>query len=255
MKKLPIASLKISIYLLWVFAICYLLFTILFTVSAKAENLSSDSYKIQMGNLNMSAGIPVSTTYKVGLTGGQTSPGFYSSTGYRARMGFWYLKTITHFSFTISDLSIDFGTLTPQTLTDLTNTLTVTSGGGGGYQVTARENDLLKTAAGTASIPDTACNGGAQTCDETTAQPWTSNTQYGFGYNMAGNDIPSTFINSTYFRPFPSLAASEDPAIVMSNTQVGKSRTATVTYRLNISGSQAAGDYENYIVFVATPTY
>ncbi|MFZ5366535.1 MAG: hypothetical protein ACOZBZ_04640 [Patescibacteria group bacterium] len=208
-----------------------------------------------MGNVNMGAGLPTSSSYKLGVTGGQTAPGLYTSTGYKVRSGFWYLKSIIPFRFTISDLSIDFGTLTPGTPSTQTNTLTVSAGGAGGYQVTARESDTLKTLAGTATISDTTCNGGAQTCDETTAQPWTDNTKYGFGYNMQGQDIPATFVNSTYFRPFPSLAASEDPSIVMSSSQVGKNRVGTVTYKVNISGSQAAGDYENYIIFVATPTY
>lgn len=228
-------------------------FLILNSRPARAETVSSDSYKIQMGHLNMSAGIPSSATYKMGLTGGQTSPGLYSSTGYHAHMGFWYVKNQIPFAFTISDLSIDFGTLTVQTPSTLSNTLIVSSGGAGGYQVTARESDLLKTLAGTANIPDTTC--GSSACNETTAAPWTSNAYYGFGYNMSGNDIPTTFVNSTYYRPFPSNAASESPAIVMSSNLIGKNRTATVTYKINISGSQAAGDYENYLVFVATPTY
>jgi len=240
-----------------IFLILFLSFGLLVLEStmAEAENLSSDSYRIQMGNINMGSGIPTSDTYKMGLTGGQNAPGYYSSTGYVVRAGFWYIKTIIPFSFTISDLSIDFGTLTPGTPSTQTNKLSVSAGGAGGYQVTAQENDALTSSGGTATIPDTTCNGNGQTCDEENAAPWTDNSKYGFGYNMQGDDIPETFVNSTYFRPFPSLAASEDPAVVMTNSKVGRNRVATVTYKVNISGSQAAGDYENYIIFVATPTY
>lgn len=240
-------------FFIFTFVILNFPFYFLHSATTRAETVSSDSYKIQMGHLNMAGGIPGSATYKMGLTGGQTSPGLYSSTGYHAHMGFWYVKSKIPFAFTISDLSIDFGTLTPKSPSSLTNTLTVSSGGAGGYQVTARENDTLKTLAGTSSIPDTTCDSAG--CNETTAAPWTLNTVYGFGYNMSGNDIPATFSGPTYFRPFPSSAALENPAVVMSSALVGKSRTATVTYKVNISGSQAAGDYENYLVFVATPTY
>ena len=218
---------------------------------ARAENVSSDNYQIQMGNVNMGAGLPSSSTYKLGVTGGQNAPGLYTSTGYKTRLGFWYIKTIIPFRFTISDLSIDFGTLVVGTPSNLTNTLTVSAGGGGGYQVSASESAALTTAAGSASIPDTACNGISDTCTTTLAKPWTDNTKYGFGYNMSGNDITADFINSTYFRPFPIGYG----AVVMSSSQVGRNRTATVTYKINVSGSQAAGDYENYIIFIATPTY
>lgn len=223
--------------------------------AVQAANLSSDSYRIQMGNLNMGAGLPTSSSYKLGVTGGQTAPGLYTSTGYLVRAGFWYIKTIIPFAFTISDLSIDFGTLTAGSPSTAQNMLSVSAGGAGGYQVTAIENDTLQTSGGTAEIPDTTCDGGANTCTETDAKPWTDDTKYGFGYNMTGNDIPSDFIDSTYYRPFPSQEEAEDPAIVMSSSQVGKDRVATVTYKVNISGSQAAGDYENYIIFVATPKY
>jgi len=228
-------------------------FCILHSPQAKATNLSSDSYKIQMGNLNMGAGLPSSDSYKLGVTGGQTAPGLYTSTGYKVMAGFWYIKTIIPFAFTISDLTIDFGTLTAGTPSTATNKLSVSAGGAGGYQVTAIENDALKTLGSTARIPDTACNGGAETCDEENAAPWTDNSKYGFGYNMTGNDIPSTFVDSTYFRPFPSDADNESAAIVME--YVGKNRVATVTYKVNISGSQEAGNYQNYIIFVATPKY
>lgn len=250
--EFSIFNFKFQIFLLFL-AISSFLFSIIHPHLAFAETVSSDNYIIEMGNLNMSAGIPSSSTYKMGLTGGQTSPGLYSSTGYRVCLGFWCAKNKIPFAFSISGLSIDFGTITPKTLNTLTNKLIVTSGGAGGYQVTARENDTLKTLAGTSWIEDTACDN--PFCDETNAAVWNQNTTYGFGYNMSGNDIPATFSGPTLFRPFPSILANEDPAIVMSSAIVGKNRTATVTYQINISGSQAAGNYENYVVFVATPTY
>lgn len=244
---------RINPNILFLSFLVFLFFSFLIP-KAGAENLSSDSYQIQMGHLNMGAGIPTSDNYQLGITGGQTAPGLYSSTGYRVLAGFWYLKTIIPFAFTISDTSIDFGPLTPGSPSTETNTLTVSAGGAGGYQVTARENDLLTSGTG-ATIPDTTCNGDGNTCTETSAKIWTDDTKYGFGYNMSGNDIPEDFDGPTYFRPFPSAAATEDPAVVMSRSAVGKSRQATVTYKINISSIQAAGNYENYIIFVAIPSF
>jgi hypothetical protein len=248
-----ISNFKFQIFLLF-YTISYFPLSIIYAPEARAEMLNSNTYKIQMGNVDMSAGLPTSTNYKLGLTGGQIAPGQYGLTGNVVRAGFWYLKTIIPFRFSISGLQVDFGTLTPNTpIQNKTSVLTVSSGGAGGYQVTARENDALKTGAGSASIVDTSCDNSG--CDETNAGVWTLNNSYGFGYNMSGNDIPATFSNSTYFRPFPSATALENPAIVMSSLNVGRNRIATVTYKINVGGSQAAGDYKNYIVYVATPTY
>jgi len=233
----------------WVF-ICVLFVLICVPSVVKAENMSSDNYEIQMGNVNMGAGIPASTNYRIGLTGGQNAPGLYTSTGYKVKAGFWYVLSIIPFSFTISDLSVNFGTLTAGTPSTQTNMLSVSAGGAGGYQVTASESASLATLSGTATIPDTTCNGGANTCTLSAAKIWTDNTKYGFGYNVAGDDVSSDFIGSTYFRPF-----STSGAVIMSNGQVTRNSAATITYKINVSGSQAAGDYENYILFIATPTY
>jgi hypothetical protein len=254
MKNLSHLSLRFKIFCSIVFF--YFLFSIFYLSPVLAQSsIKSTNYEITWPNLNMGSGKPDPSNFKLGVTTGQTSPGLYSSTGYKVRSGFQYIHSIIPFSFSISDLSIALGTLTPETPVTQTNTLTVSAGGAGGYQVTARENEPLSATGGSTTIPDTSCNGGADTCDETTAKPWTDNSKYGFGYNMSGNDVPSTFVNSTYYRPFPSLAASENAAVVMSSSVVGESRQATVTYKVNISNVQAAGSYENIIIFVATPSF
>lgn len=223
----------------------------LFVPIVKAENLESDSYKIQMGNLNMGAGMPFSNSYKMGITGGQIAPGPYASTGYLARLGFWYIKTILPFSFSISDTSIDFGTLTAGTPSTANNILVISAGGAGGYQVTASESAMLTTENGTSTIADTTCDGGINTCLISSSKTWTDNKKYGFGYNLRGNDVPADFTDSTYFRPFPRASST----VVMSSSSVGSHREAVVTYKVNVGGSQSAGNYENYIIYIATPTY
>lgn len=223
--------------------------------AAAVERMESNSYKIRWPNLNMTSGSKSSTNYNILDTVGQTAPGEYDSTGFIVKAGFPYIKTIIPFSFTISDLSIDFGTLTPQTFPAPlpTNTLTVSSGGAAGYAVTAIENKPLTAQAGSATIPDTTCNSG--TCSQTTAGVWNDTTKYGFGYNMSGNDVPAAFIDSTYYKQFADASLSETAQTVMSSANVGKSRTATVTYKVNIAATQTAGDYENAITFIAVPTY
>ncbi len=220
----------------------------------KAVNrMTSDSYKLQFTNLNMTSGSKSSANYNILDTVGQTAPGKYSSSGFIVRAGFPYIKTIIPFAFSISDLSIDFGTLTPGTPSTLTNTLTISAGGAGGYAVTAFADHPLKLQTSSTTIPDTTCD--ASDCDETTAAAWTNNSIYGFGYNMSGNDIPAAFTDSTYYKQFADDSIAETAKTVMSSANVGRNRVATVTYKLNISTTQSAGDYDNSLTFIAAPTY
>ncbi|KKS95898.1 MAG: hypothetical protein UV71_C0002G0008 [Microgenomates group bacterium GW2011_GWC1_43_13] len=214
--------------------------------------IQSPNYIIQMPNLNSGAGIPSSSNYNVGTTIGQTGPGLYSSSGYRVKSGFQYIYSIIPFSFTISSVSINFGSLIPQTPATSTNTLTVASGGAGGYQVKASENTPLKLSSSASTIPNTNCD---SSCTNTTAGVWSSTSRYGFGFNMSGDDIPADFVDLTYFRPFADRANSESPQIVMSSIYVGRGRQSTVTYKVNISGVQPAGTYNNIITFTAIPSY
>lgn len=221
----------------------------------KAQTMSNGFYIIRMGNLNMSSGHPTGSGYALGFTAGQTANGFYSLTGvnYRVRGGFQYIMSIIPFSFKITGLNIDFGPVFATNAVTRTSTLTVSNGSAGGYIVTASENHPLRLNAKGIDIPDTTCDSG--TCTTTTARAWTLPGTFGFGYNctnVSGTDCSTDFVNSTYFRPF---AASPSAVTVMSSSNVGRNRQATITYKLNVSAVQAAGLYTNVINFIATPTY
>jgi hypothetical protein len=223
------------------------------SLTEAVASMESGSYKIRWPNLNMTSGSKSSANYNIMDTIGQTAPGEYDSTGYKVRAGFPYIKSIIAFSFTISDLSIDFGTLIPGVFSTQTNTLTVSAGGAGGYNVTARANHPLKGTTNDNTIPDTTCNSG--TCSETSAGVWDNTTHYGFGYNMSGNDVPAAFINSTYFKQFADASLAESAVTVMSKIGAGANRIATVTYKVIVSQIQPAGSYENSITYVATPSF
>ena len=241
----------ISALLISTFALFYSCFFASTYIYAQAE-INSSRYKIQMPNFNSGAGIPTSSNYKMNTTIGQTAPGLYSSTGYRVKAGFQYISSIIPFSFSISHLSIDLGSLLPQIPSTASETLTVSSGGAGGYQIKASENHTLQTSGGVSSIPNTSCD---TSCSTTLAGVWNSSSSYGFGYNMSGMDTPSDFIDLTYYRPFADRSNSEDPQVVMSSSYVGRDRQATVTYKVNVEGSQPAGTYNNTIMYTAIPSY
>jgi len=231
----------------WIF-----LFWNLSILPAAAANMSSSSYKVQWGNINLGSGRPTSTSYNLGITLGQNSPGLYSSTGYKVRAGFQYIHSVIPFSFAISSLGMDFGSLTPGTPATVSNVLTVRAGGAGGYQVLAYENHPLRNRQATI-IADTSCDN--NDCNESQAGVWQLATTLGFGFNMSGDDTPADFTDSSYFRQFADNSAGEQAQTVMASNSVTRQSQATVTYKINVAASQAAGRYENAIVFVAVPEY
>lgn len=230
-------------------------FFLLFGGDVRADEMKSVQYRIDFGNVNIGSNQETSNNYRLGTTLGQLAANEFSSSGFVVKAGFQYVHSIIPFAFSISDISIALGTLTPNTPSTATTDLTVSFGGAGAYQVTAEEIGPLDTPSGSDVIIDTSCNGGGQTCTETTANVWDSTSAYGFGYNMSGTGAPAGFTNATYFKRFPDALLAEDPAVVMSSSNVTASSTSTVTFKANISPVQAAGSYRTLIRFIATPSY
>jgi hypothetical protein len=238
----------------WYLLVVLVLIGSILAQEASAQTMTNGNYTIQMGNLNMSAGRPTGSGYKLLFTAGQTSPGLYSGTNYKVRAGFEYILSIIHFRFRIDSTFIDFGTISPTIPVLRTNTLTVTNGSAFGYQVTVSQNHNLRVNASGAEIPPTACDG--PSCTTTTAASWTNSLAYGFGYrcnNVSGTDCDSQFLaSSDYYKPF---IASPSAIAVMSSPNVGNNKISQVVYKVNVSGSQAAGLYQNIINYIATPTF
>ncbi len=228
-------------------------FTLICSSPAIADTLNSPAFQIQMSTVNLTGGNKSSASYKLSDTVGQTFQGQFNSAGYVIQAGFQYINTLIPFSFRISNLSINFGSLVPGTPSTLSNILTITTGSAFGYTVKAIEDHPLSRSDGLANIPDTACDLGT-TCLQTSANIWADNARYGFGYNMSGADITGDFVNSTYYRPFPAQNVDQ-PAIIMSKNGIATSSAATVTYKINIAGGQAAGTYQNAIQYIAIPAF
>ena len=236
------------------FIIISLIFTFGFPDFALADNLISPNFQIKMGTINITGGEKSSASYKVTDTVGQTFQGQFDSAGFTIKAGFQYIYSRIPFTFTISNLDLNFGSLVPGTPSLLTNILTVTTGSAFGYSVKALEDHPLRLINGATTIPDTSCDL-ALTCTQTDATPWTTGTAYGFGYNVQGTDVDTVdFVNNSYFRPFP-IQNLDLPATIMSRSGIATDSAATVTYKINISGSQAAGTYQNNIQYIAIPAF
>jgi len=240
--------------------------------------MNSPQYRIQFGTVNSGGKAMTNTDYKLNTSVGQTAAKEFQASGYIVKAGFQYIYTRIPFTFSLSSIQVNLGTLLPSVPSSGNITLSVSFGAAGQYIVTARADKPLATASLANTIPFTGCDGGSDTCTTTLAKPWTLTTAYGFGYGMTGEDIPADFINNTYYRPFPNLLLSEAPAVVMQSTNVTADITptpfpaytpapvltgtphdvthqATITMKGNVSNFQSAGTYSTVIRFLATPSF
>lgn len=243
--------------------------------------MQSDEYRIQFGTIDSGGGKmtdPGDDTYQLSSSLGQSAAKEFQSNGYVVKAGFQYIYSRIPFTFYLSTIRVDLGTLLPNTPATGGITLKVSFGGAGQYLVTARADSPLTEIQGTDMISFTGCNGGVDTCTITNAKLWTSSSAYGFGYGMTGQDIPADFISSSYFRPFANRITAEPAATIMQSSTVtaditptpatpytpapvltGVPRTTTheaiITMKANTSGLQPAGTYVSVIRFLATPSF
>ncbi|MBI5044689.1 MAG: hypothetical protein HZC02_02080 [Candidatus Levybacteria bacterium] len=221
-----------------------------------AFTMSNANWIIDFANLNMTSGKPTGPNYKVSNTVGQIAPGLYSGTNFKVRAGFQYVYSIIPFSFTISTLEINFGTLIPTNPVTRTNVLTLSNGSANGYSVLAYENHALLIPGSGRMIPDTSCDAG--TCTQITAAAWTSSLAYGFGYrcdNLSGTDCSTDFSTGTFYKQFANDSDGETAQAVMRGVNVGRSKQVQITYKANISATQPPGEYTNQIIYLAIPTF
>ena len=257
-------------YVVRYIVLCSLFFFFVLIHHAHGFEMQSNQYKIKWGNINIGASNQASPgQYKLSTTIGQSAAGKmkqFDEVGYVVSAGFQYWHTIIPFTFTVSKTRIDLGTLDPNTERTDSATLSVSYGGAGFYQVTAIEEEKLSMMSGE-YIDDTDCDGG---CSETTAGKWSSNSAYGFGYSMSGEDVPSDFSDAgcspNCYRRFSDRSASENPSIIMTSqnvtwivptiTPVVKDviHQSTITFKGVASGAQTGGTYRTTITFVATPS-
>jgi len=220
-----------------------------------AKTMKSENYELQMGQFNMFAGQKESESYKLVDTGGQLGPGVYKGKGFTVSSGFGYIKTVSPFTFSISDALITFEGLSANEPQMETSELTVGLGSATSYKVEAAENYPLthtkdkKTTIADFSGDDGKCAAPNKACS------WIVSSTYGFGYNLAGDDVAGDFVNKTFFKQFANLSDNEPAVVLMEKINIGGKRKATVTYKINISERQKTGVYENSVIYTAVPGY
>jgi len=246
-----------------------------------AINMQSSQYRVQFGTVDSGGGKmtdALDNSYQLSSSIGQTAAKEFQSNGYVIKAGFQYIYSRVPFSFSLSNIKVDLGSLLPNNPSTGPITLKVSFGGAGQYIVTARADSPLTAMQGTGTISFTGCNGGADTCTITTAKLWDNPNTYGFGYSMTGQDVPTDFVSSSYYRPFANRLTAETPATIMQSGNVTADITPTpaipytpapvltgtprrtthqavITMKANISGLQGAGTYITVVRFLATPSF
>ena len=164
-------------------------------------------------------------------------------------------KSELPFIFSISDDTIDFGSLVPGEPISRTATLGISTGSSNGYQIMTYEDHPLRNSSG-GIIPDTTCDNG--TCSESLAAPWSSLLTYGFGYrcdDSIGANCLLDFLNQSYYKHFPNQELGQTPQSVMYGDKAKEEASAELTYKINISSNQANGIYQNTTTYLAVPNY
>ena len=94
-------------------------------------------------------------------------------------------------------------------------------------------------------IPNTTCDNGS--CSAFTEALWVNALTYGFGYRTDS-------METAYFKQLPDFSLNNQEAIV-TRTRQQTTTNIPLTYKVNISGTQAPGSYSNHVWLIATPNY
>jgi hypothetical protein len=253
------------------------LFIGLFSPIANGQTMSNNDYIIIMQGFNVVSGTTTGEGYKLRSTLGGFNPivseAVSESEGvnFKAKAGFESLTATLPFSISLSSDIVDFGTLSPtnpiiRTINLSTHSLTVY-----GYSVLVFENEPLATIPPSSKtfIPDTTCDNGK--CDAQNASEWTNALTYGFGYRcdnvtrlpspggeatggQAGMDCDSSFVSPSLYKHFPDVANNDDLQSIMAG--IGSSNNeARISYKVNVSETQAQGTYSNIVTYIGVPNF
>ena len=164
---------------------------------------------------------------------------------------------------TTSAASVPFGEVAIDAFTVAAQGLTVSTNAVGGYSVTAIENDQLGRNGGACAgvngsglvncIPDS----DVASMDSTTEQAWASTANKGFAYTLhdPNSTVTEAFAYGAGYRHFADQADSETAVQIFSDSTVADNDNAYVCYKVVVSNTTAAGNYENYIRYTATATF
>lgn len=149
----------------------------------------------------------------------------------------------------ISNASLTFAVEPRSSATD--ETFISYTGASPAYTITITQSEDLKKKSGE-TIPATTCD---DRCTPSFANLWTSDSVYGLGYTLTGNDIPSDIKSDSYFRPMIRSDESGTTPVIMESSDAYQSRTAHLQLKLIPPTSSPIGSYEHIITITILPGY
>lgn len=243
-----------TFYLLLVF----LSFEFLFLNLSRAagQTMSNQNYIIQTEKIDTASDATANADYN-SPAAGKSNSNISEGVNFKIKKGFENLAPAVPFSISLSSDIVDFGALSPTNPIIRTADLSVSSKAAYGYSVIVFENEPLTTIFlnDKAFIPDTTCDNGG--CDTQNASEWINTLTYGFGYrcdNLNGADCDSSFTSSNSYKHFPDIANNDDPQSIMAGIG-SNNKTARISYKINISGTQPQGNYNNVVTYIAIPNF
>src|SRR3989344_246084 len=103
-----------SEFIIFSFIISFIIYSAVCGIpQVNAQEMNSQNFKIQGGNLNLTAGSKASTNYRLTDVVGQTVANTFTSKGYVVNAGFLNSAAAPPFLFTVSPAVVDFGILSP----------------------------------------------------------------------------------------------------------------------------------------------
>lgn len=159
------------------------------------------------------------------------------------------------FTFSLDQLLVDFGLLSPTNPIIRSNAVTINQGSANGYTFQIFENRQLSTEDKQSLIPDTSCDNGS--CTQEIASSWQTLLSYGLGYrceNVSGSSCISGFNDTSHYKRLPSMQNNEKPEVVLISNN-NKSSQANIIYRLNVANTQKNQLYTNTVTYIASPNY
>jgi hypothetical protein len=157
-------------------------------------------------------------------------------------------------TFESSENLIDYGILSSTNPVIRNSQLSLFSPELGGQILSYEDNPLSTTT--NDSVQNTTCDNGS--CSPDIAAPWINTLTYGFGYRCDNQDkkaCDTQFSDNTYYKSYSIDSENQTPAAIVTSTNEMPDTKATITYKVNISGTQKTGGYDNNLTYLAIPNF
>jgi hypothetical protein len=172
---------------------------------------------------------------------------------------------------TTTAAAVPFGSLSLSAFGDAAQSLNVSTNAVNGYSVTAIENDQLGLNGGTCTGDNTGNScirdsvGDNTGMSHTASDEWTNLANKGFAYSLQNTDANTVAFQystatgnctGTYCaRQFADAENSQSAVQLFNSSTVADNETVEVCYRIIPSVTNAAGNYENNLIYTATATF